>query len=1379
MIYSFRNRKILIQSTIPLARNLANMLSSIVSCSQSDSESQRLETKEWIIEILKEIEKVCSINGGAALASHAEELIKEIENKNDCIEQEKIELLLDELDMQHYHASINYQMFESKNQWLTWYKLTPNMSIQNETTQFFINSRNNIEKNIDFNNKSNVDTMLNNLIQLYIKLKDNINSIYDLFFISLLIDRLKNETNKDLLSEVFNYVYKFIEEDKIDARAWSILLWSANQNPSEFIEKLMLNEEEDSLFIFDKKDITEEISVEISPFIKDTKWPSWKALEGDFISVSELLDVKEIHWEKVIKHLEHIVSQSLKDDKIWNPGIFIKELALYLEKNPNEYEKWSGPLIQRLALWKDALLKRDPLAILNWVNIALLAKKEKDLPMWENWFKLDLDINNKIEQEIIYEIQEDLIKNESLAISTLEALGLDFIVEIIKSINNIDNQYIKIKNGLMSEILFWAYEKQEVSLFFGELIKEETNTVLWQNNILNYLEDCSSTIEIKEEIINQVDSSAEDEEFTKELFIAIVTDAKEMINLLDNSIIEIYKNGIMTSDYVRSMHSFKSLSLNLNNNYTANYYYRVENWAIKKFENAKKLTEKELEIVFTSFGLTKIIITRWEDNQKVESLPIKSTIDFFNDFDLSMQNNIKNLEEEKNDKKIDRKTLNYNKFFVNEQLVDDEIDNVDYDIFVNFKEEAEDLFNKLDNSLVDVRGNIEEINRYLHTLKGGSRISGLMKLGLWVHQIEDVTTKKIQNISVEELKNVLQYAFDKARNLFSNAILDFKQQGVDITDKDIILKLPLKDIESISDSILSAESAQKKIELSYSNIENVLDRAKEPLRRLNFLVSEIFVESDSLLHAGGKKKKKTKDGVFDELEMDKFTYFHELTRKLEEAVADNDLYHEMLEKTIITLKESLSHNKMWLNIAQKDLQKNLHNEAKNYESRLSATVRSACNELLKQAEIVFNGSSLLIDKKILDEVAPALEHLVRNSVAHSIEIPEIRKQLKKPIMGKINVSASSNVDWFTFSVKDDGNGLNFEKIKQKAIEKELISEGQEISKEELCKIIFSPGFSTATSLSNIAGRGVGLDAVEEMIKKLNGEIKINIYEENKAEFIINIPIPVWLLSGVQVKVQNKTYVISSNQIEDISIHTQEIIKNAIQNNKIIYNNVEKDCLYLDKINHSNDFHKLNNFHPIIHLKNNKSFIVDEIKFIEKQPIKSMPNNLYKNKGISGITILSDSSVGIVLDALAEEWNFAYKEQIDINTKKHDKNANLVLVVDDSLTVRKATTKFLKKEGFDVVTAENGLEALKYIENETLPSFILLDIEMPVMDGFETLQKLKQIEFAKDIPVVIISSRAVDKHINFAKSTGAVDFLGKPFDEEKLSALLNKYIKLKV
>lgn len=1363
MIYSFRNRRYLIQATIPLARKLANLLGLIKDIKSNTNDDSRSLIKN----VLDEIELKTSMCGGSSLSMHANYLLKKISDKNFNIQLKEVESLLEQLDMQHYHASLSYSKFESEKKHLTWYKLTPNLNIGDNISDQLKLLKDSVDINsleISLSSTKDIDSIVKKFFNIT---KKSEIKIYEKTFVLFLIDRLLVLKNKLLEKDSVSYSYVLVDAlyyflsqknyNNIDSRTWSSLLWHAHMLPNDFTQSLGLSDKEDYLSIFEKKEIVKEVSVDVIPYIGNVSWPSWKALEGDFISLSDLLEYKEISWDKVKNNLDDIISQSLKNDMNWNPGVFLKKLVEYIELHPEEQQKLSVVLVQKLALWKDALLKRDPLSVLNWIDLALKSKED-----WTVWFKDSIHVDNKVEQEIIYAIQEDLINNKELAIENIKALGLDWFLNTILS-NDKSSDCLDLKNGLINESLFWVYENREVSLFFSGLANNinESNSGLL--SLIENYEKIKETINLAFDDNKKLENYKDfKEDMGDDLYLAIIGDANDMSNLLQKSLIKANSEKFINEDLIRSIHSFKTLALNFNDENVATFFGKIELWSMRMFELNTSLSKKDFEFLFSLTTIALIVTDSWKRNVNVVSLPDLSYIDSNL---ITNEVNIKN-----------KSFSIYSDLYPDEHQLENEHDLIDEAIFNSFQEEALDIFNQLDNLLItNVKDNIDNINRLLHTLKGGARISGVLKLGMWVHQIEEITTKKENFINEDKLKDVLQYSFDKARSIFFNSVTEFKYNNSMHVKKNVVLKIPLNKIEDISEFLLTSEAAQKKSELSYALLKKLLDNVKEPIKRLNFLASEIYLEAEGLLNSGGRNKRKQKS-IFDELEMDTFTYFHELTRKLEEAISDNVLYNDLLETHIHELSDSSSSSKLWLNIAQKNLVDILNNEVKNYESRLKATVRSSCLELGKLAEINFEGSSLSVNKKILDEVTPVLEHLVRNSVSHSLEMPENRGEKDKT--AKINIVAGSNVDWFYFSVSDDGAGINLENVRKKAIEKNLISPNQIVTNDDLCKFFFTPGFSTASVVSNVSGRGVGLDAVQDMLSNIGGYVDVILTDGNKAKFIVYVPMTDWLLSGVKVIVNKKTYVISDSQIESISILPVADIDTALENRYVELNGVIRDVIYMDYINTMFDFNRLNNFYPVIHIKNGKSIIVDSVEFVEKQSIKTLPNKLYSNKGISGTTILSDSNIGIVIDVLSNKWNYLYQKVGVVNKVERIRNNNLVLVVDDSLTVRKATTKFLVKLGYDVATAENGLDSIKYLEKEIIPGIILMDIEMPIMDGFEALQRIKSVDYLKDIPVVIISSRAVDKHINYAKSIGALDFLGKPFNEEKLFKILEQNLKLK-
>lgn len=1327
MIQSFINRRLSYESNISLARNLANMVSAFKS-TENDAANIKL------LSLLREIEKANAYFGNSYIASTVNNIIQSY-NINSRFELEEIRTLLELMDNNKYvlFGVIDKNVLNIPEE-LTWYLTTPNAILDNKTSNFLKK----IKRSLGFNTLSFQDeTILHKLIE-HIKsflFSNNFND-YDYLFLKILEDRLslvetfkdKDSINIGALEDAYNLLLSQTETERVDSRVWSTILWHCNKHPTEFALLNGFSKEE-----FDEKFAESLSNTKIFTLIRENKplisWPSWQALEHDFISLSEIFSKPVINWSNVKSHLNHIKSKYFEGKHDWDPVIFFEKMADYLSVNISAYLKYRENIVIKLGMWKESLLKRDPLEAIYW---QIHAKKHQD--NYVAWFEEHIDIK-PTNENILSELSKELYVKSEKRLDLLVALGFEDFSKFIKDKEDLSIQELTIlDNGIF------------VSQFEQKLYKEFLYMVLSTDLKSERRDIMENNLEANKENIAITDYT---EDTNIELKQAILADAKDMASLLQESIIVCYKNKLCDECFMRAVHSLKSLSLSMEDSLSASYFAKLELWSSALIEKATKLTSKEFNIISLSMAFAMLAIDAWDNGKLSESVATSIFEDSFESKSMS--------------------EFSISDGLVDENAYENEVDEIDINILEHFNEEAQEIFNKLDECLIgNISGNIETINALLHTLKGGARISGLMKLGSWVHQLEDLTTKRISGLNNEKLHNVLQKSFDKCREIFSSSIAEFQRTSED-SGKESMLKISVRELEEISNSLLISESNQKKISSTISDLNVILLNSKEPIRRLKKLASDIYIEAESLLNSGSSKKRN--NALFDELEFDKFTYFHELTRKLEEAVSDNNLYSELIESNIGYVADFTDKSKTWVNSAQKELLKNLYKEANYFEPRLLATVRSASSELKKDVGIVFEGSSLWVDKKILDEVSPALEHLVRNCIAHSIELPEQRLLDKKPRKAKITVSSTSTGDKFRFSVKDDGFGMNFDIIKQRALSKNLIKDPN-VTKEDLCKVIFEPGFTTATSVNNTAGRGVGLDAVDTMIKSLKGTIEIKLFDNNKPEFVIEVPMSAWLLSGVKVTANGKPYVIDGSYVENVLTISSDVVKNSLSEKTVKIENEDLPIIYLDYFNNNFEIQKLNRFHPLVRLTNGKTIVGDSVEFIEKQPIRPLPFNLYRNEGVLGTTILSDSSVGVVVDPTVTKWDSLYGSTLSSNTESHIVNKNLIMVVDDSLTIRKVSEKFLRKNGYDFISAENGLEAIKYLENNILPGFILMDIEMPVMDGFEAIKRIKQTEHTKDIPVIFISSRAVDKHINYAKSIGALNFLGKPFNEDKLLAILS-------
>jgi chemosensory pili system protein ChpA (sensor histidine kinase/response regulator) len=429
-----------------------------------------------------------------------------------------------------------------------------------------------------------------------------------------------------------------------------------------------------------------------------------------------------------------------------------------------------------------------------------------------------------------------------------------------------------------------------------------------------------------------------------------------------------------------------------------------------------------------------------------------------------------------------------------------------------------------------------------------------------------------------------------------------------------------------------------------------------------------------------------------------------------------------------------------------------------------------------------------VDRSILQAIITPLEHLVRNAIDHGIEAPELRRQLGKPEVATLRIAVARRGASVRMEIRDDGQGVDVEKVRQRAVRSGLLEESTPISEQEAYRLLFQSGFSTAASLSSISGRGVGLDVVRSEIAQIGGSVEIESVRGAGTAFILNLPLTSSLNRALVFVLQDTRYVVLMNTLDGVIVDRLAGIHRKQQEGQASYEYGGKQYqyLYLGKLISADLKPRLESIDSSASLllvssaAGNYALHIDAIVESRDLVVKTLGQQFASMPGIAGGVILPDGNVAIVLDlkamiARSGEDKLAVEPPMTLTPQgSGDRLRKLVLVVDDSVTVRKATSAMLKRNGMDVITANNGVEAVELL-GSSVPDLILLDIEMPQMDGFEVASWVRaQDAPVRDIPIIMITSRIGDKHRSRAEAIGVNEYLCKPFKEDSLLASIRSY-----
>jgi chemosensory pili system protein ChpA (sensor histidine kinase/response regulator) len=561
------------------------------------------------------------------------------------------------------------------------------------------------------------------------------------------------------------------------------------------------------------------------------------------------------------------------------------------------------------------------------------------------------------------------------------------------------------------------------------------------------------------------------------------------------------------------------------------------------------------------------------------------------------------------------------------------------------------------------------------------------------------------------------------------------------------------------------EQQMTSIEFNLAELGRTVTRLREQLRKL-----EIETEAQ-ILHKHQDEVQGRTD--FDPLELDRYSTIQQLSRALAESVSDVASIEGLLGNLNRETQNLLQQQGRVVADLQNGLMRTRMVPFQRHAQRLTRLVRQAAQEAGKQAELVVEGASGELDRQVLERMLPPFEHMLRNAVVHGIEAPELRRERGKPEAGTITVRLQREGAEVVIVVEDDGGGLNVTAIRAKARQMGLLGPDQDITDEEALQLILEPGFSTADRLTQQAGRGVGMDVVATEVKKLGGGLYIESTPGKGARFTIRLPFTLAITQALIVRVHDEFYALPVATVEGVARLTRAEIDRHLAEEHPTF----------EYGGQAYRFQHLGNFLgsgpsvlpetdvalPVILVRageHSTALVTDELVGSREIVVKSVGPQVASVRGISGATILGDGRIVIILDMGAlvrSEWRGRGAEASARPTRDE---RIFVLVVDDSITVRRVTQRLLERNGMRVMTAKDGVDAMALLQ-EHVPDVILLDIEMPRMDGYEVAAHVRNDPRLVDVPVIMITSRVGEKHRARAIEIGVDDYLGKPYQESQL------------
>ena len=725
-------------------------------------------------------------------------------------------------------------------------------------------------------------------------------------------------------------------------------------------------------------------------------------------------------------------------------------------------------------------------------------------------------------------------------------------------------------------------------------------------------------------------------------------------------------------------------------------------------------------------------------------------------------------------------------------------DELDPDLLPVFLEEAADLLPQIGNGLRQWQQDpgdtapAQGLLRTLHTVKGSARMAGAMRIGQHTHELET----QVENMV--HAGTTLPAAFDELMANYDQALALFEQlvqpaAAVEETSGEAPAadtpappeaRTPLVRVRAdILDRLVTQAGevsiTRSKLENQMGVLKGALSDFSDNLSRLRRQLREVEMQAESQiasrLSIAGERE-------FDPLEFDRFTRLQELTRMMAESVSDVASFHESLSRTVDGAGEELAAQSRMTRDLQRDLMRVRMVPFASLSERLFRVARQTAKETDKRVNLDIRGGATEIDRSVLEQMAAPFEHLLRNAIVHGIEPRSLRAAAGKPETGELLVQVSQQGNEVVLQFSDDGAGLDLERIRAKARALGMVAGDAELPGAEAAELIFAPGFSTADSLTELAGRGVGMDVVRSEAQSLGGRVAIATEAGKGARFTIRLPLTLAVTQVVLVASAGKTYALPSNLVEQVAQVREPELAAAAGTGMLEVAGQALSFHYLPALLGEGDrFEPGLRSRPVMVLHSAGERIalqVDEVLGNREVVIKNLGPQLARVPGIAGATVLGTGDIVLILNPLALGRNAGTAAQAAAPAAAAAlaRPRPTIMVVDDSLTVRRVTQRLLEREGYRVALAKDGVDALAQLP-EVRPDLMLVDIEMPRMDGFDLVRHVRGDAATSAIPVIMITSRTADKHRNVALGLGVNAYFGKPYQEPVLlgaiAGLLNR------
>jgi chemosensory pili system protein ChpA (sensor histidine kinase/response regulator) len=735
-------------------------------------------------------------------------------------------------------------------------------------------------------------------------------------------------------------------------------------------------------------------------------------------------------------------------------------------------------------------------------------------------------------------------------------------------------------------------------------------------------------------------------------------------------------------------------------------------------------------------------------------------------------------------------------------------DDFDPQLLPIFLEEAQELLPLIGGDLRDWKATpadakiLQSLRRSLHTFKGGARMAGVMRLGELAHLMESRVEEIIESGApsealIEGLEAQMDHLSEGVESLYREAAADRQPAQPEAKPADavreveapgmapplaspaVMLRINADTLDRMVNQAGEVGIARSRIEGELITIKQSILELADSIARLREQLREMEIQADSQMQSRSSALAENKPN-YDPLEFDRYTRLQELTRMMAESLHDVTTVQQTLLSNIGEVDAAVLQQGRINRDLQQELMRTRTVPFSHLNERLYRIVRQTARELDKKANLETRDNRVELDRGVLEKISAPLEHMLRNAVAHGLEKPAERRAANKPEIGEISITVRQESNEIVIIVGDDGAGLNLARLRQHGIEKGLLQPGGAESDAELIELIFTPGFSTAEGITELSGRGVGMDVVRSEIASIGGRIETVTVPGKGTTFSIYVPLTLAVTQAVLVRSGESVFAISSAMVEHVLRLKSDALAKIYEQGVIEFQGNTYPIHYLQHLHgHENRAPEQQNYNSVLLLRSGIQRValhVDELLGNQEIIIKNINPQLARVPGVTGATVLGDGKIVLIINPmLLSQRQQTVSRRSSPQPLPSKPAVPIVMIVDDSMTVRKITGRLLEREGYQVITAKDGVDALEQIK-EIIPDIMLVDIEMPRMDGFDLTRNIRNDPRTAGIPIIIISSRFVEKHRSHAEQIGVNAFLGKPYEEAQLLEQISRCLR---